>query len=506
MNTSLRRIGLVLAWLAPLVLIANVTYVQAWWSIELRNNAHNKRALYREYSEPRGKITAGGTLLAYSDPSDDRFHYLRKYNDPLIYAPVTGYYSMLFDRTELELKENDVLNGTDPRLFSQRLLDFLSSHGQRGGMVNTTLDAKLQEVAYRQLSSGCPGGCVGSVVAIDPKNGAILAMASSPSYDPNQLSSHNLDETAKYYESLSRDPNHPLLNRAIDQAYPPGSTFKIVTTAAALSYGISPDVKLTASGSIPLPGTASATIPNYGGQTCPDAIGGEVTLRQAFAYSCNTAFVQLMTQKVPNADAVLRGMATQLQLTEKQSIPMSVVPSQLVSPEEPDLLQKDPAALGQSVIGQRDVQLTPLMNAEITACVANGGFLARPFVVRQEFGPDLKPLSDDQTTRSVLVPAMRPQTAKTLTDFMVESERRSGGKGKDPKLDIASKTGTADNPHNKSPYTWYVAFAPASRPVIALAVLVEGSDALGPGATGASVAGPIGRAVIAQALADRGQR
>ena len=506
MNTSLRRVGLALAWFAPLILIANLTFVQAWWSIDLRKNHQNRRALYQEYSEARGRITAAGTLLAYSDPSDDRFRYLRKYNDPMVYAPITGYYSMLFDKTGLELKENAVLDGTDERLFSQRLLDFLASHGQRGGVVNTTIDAKLQEVAYRQLTSGCPGGCVGAVVALNPKNGAILAMASAPSYDPNQLASHDFDGTAKYYDSLSKDPKQPLLNRAIDQAYPPGSTFKVVTTAAALSYGISPDIRLTAAGSIPLPGTASATLPNYGGETCPDSVGGEVTLRQAFAYSCNTAFVQLMTQKVPNAEAVLRGMATQLRLNDKQSIPMSVVPSQLVSPEEPNLLQKDAAALGQSVIGQRDVQLTPLMNAEITACVANGGYLATPFVVQQEFGPDLKPLGDDKTTRSVLVPAMRPQIAKTLTDLMVEAERRSGGKGKDPKLEIASKTGTADNPHNKSPYSWYVAFAPASHPQIALAVLVEGSDALGPGATGASVAGPIGRAVIAQALADREQR
>ncbi|MGL6234145.1 MAG: penicillin-binding transpeptidase domain-containing protein [Segniliparus sp.] len=506
MNTSLRRVGLVLAWLFPLILIANMTFVQAWWSVSLRKNPQNRRALYHEYSEPRGKITAGGTLLAYSDPSDDRFLYLRKYNDPMAYAPITGYYSMMRGKTGLELKENAVLDGTDDRLFSQRLLDFLASHGQRGGMVNTTIDAKLQEVAYQQLSAGCPGGCVGAVVALDPRNGAVLAMASAPSYDPNQLSSHNLDDTSKYYDTLSHDPNRPLVNRAIEEAYPPGSTFKVVTTAAALSYGISPDIRLTAAGSIPLPGTATATIPNYGGETCPDSVGGEVTLRQAFAYSCNTAFVQLMTQKVPNAEAVLRGMATQLQLTDKQAVPMSVVPSQLVSPDEPNLLQKDAAALGQSVIGQRDVRLTPLMNAEITACVANGGFLARPFVVQQEFGPDLKPLGDDQTKRSVLVPAMRPQIAKTLTDLMVEAERRAGGKGKDPKLEIASKTGTADNPNNKSPYSWYVAFAPASHPVIALAVLVEGSDALGAGATGASVAGPIGRAVIAQALADGGQR
>jgi peptidoglycan glycosyltransferase len=208
---------------------------------------------------------------------------------------------------------------------------------------------------------------------------------------------------------------------------------------------------------------------------------------------------------MPNAAAALRGMATQMKITEEQKIPMPVVQSQLVDPSTPNLFN-DEAALAQSAIGQRDVRLTPLMNAEIAACVANGGYLYRPHLVAQEFGPDLKPLGDKELDQRVLGSAMKPAVAKGVAGLMVEAEMRAGGAGKDPKLDIASKTGTADNPADPSPYTWYIAFAPAERPVIALAVLVEGSSALGPGATGAKVAAPIGRAVIAQALADKGLR
>ena len=290
MNTSLRRISIAIMGLIVL-LLANATLTQVFRADGLRSDPRNQRVLLDEYSRQRGQISAGGQLLAYSTSTDGHFRFLRVYPNPKAYAPVTGFYSLLYSSTGLERAEDTVLNGSDERLFGRRLADFFTGRDPRGGNVATTINPQVQQAAWDAMQKGCNGGpCKGSVVALEPSTGKILGMVSSPSYDPNLLASHDGNVQSDSWQQLRDDPDSPLVNRAISETYPPGSTFKVITTAAALANGATPDTQVTAAARIPLP-DSTATLENYGGATC----GNDPTasLRTAFAKSCNTAFVDL---------------------------------------------------------------------------------------------------------------------------------------------------------------------------------------------------------------------
>lgn len=488
MNTSLRRISLTIMALIVL-LLANATITQVFTADGLRTDPRNQRVLLDEYSRQRGQISAGGELLAYSVSTNGRFRFLRVYPEPQAYAPVTGFYSLSYSSTGLERAEDTILNGSDERLFGRRLADFFTGRDPRGGNVTTTINPRVQEAAWEAMSEGCSGKpCKGSVVALEPSTGKILAMVSSPSYDPNRLASHNLDEQARAWQQLRDNRDNPLVNRAISETYPPGSTFKVITTAAALQNGADPSTTLTAAPRIPLP-DSTATLQNFGGSTCGG--GPTTTLREAFARSCNTAFVELGIDT--GADA-LRKTAQSFGLDEMPApIPLQVAES-TVGPIG------DKAALGMSSIGQRDVALTPLQNAVVAATIANKGVTMRPYLVDSLRGPDLANIS--ATSPSEERRAVTPQVASTLTDLMVGAEQMTQQKGAIAGVQIASKTGTAEHgsdPRNTPPHAWYIAFAPAQAPKVAVAVLVEnGGDRLA--ATGGALAAPIGRATIAAAL------
>ena len=290
MNTSLRRISVTVMALMVLLLL-NATMTQVFAADGLRADPRNQRVLLDEYSRQRGQIIAGGQLLAYSVATDSRFRFLRVYPNPTVYAPVTGFYSLRYSSTGLERVEDPVLNGSDERLFGRRLADFFTGRDPRGGNVDTTIIPRVQQAGWDAMQQGCGGPpCKGAVVALEPSTGKILAMVSSPSYDPNLLASHDPEVQAQAWQRLRDDPDNPLTNRAISETYPPGSTFKVITTAAALQAGATDTEQLTAAATIPLPGS-TATLENYGGKPC----GNEptVSLSQAFALSCNTAFVQL---------------------------------------------------------------------------------------------------------------------------------------------------------------------------------------------------------------------
>ncbi|MCW1957119.1 MAG: D,D-transpeptidase PbpA, partial [Mycobacterium sp.] len=290
MNTSLRRISMMVMALIVLLLI-NATVTQVFRADALRTDPRNQRVLLDEYSRQRGQITASGQLLAYSVSTNGHYRYLRVYPEPAVYAPVTGFYSLRFSSTGLERAEDTVLNGSDERLFGKRLADFFTGRDPRGGNVDTTLVPRVQQAAWQAIQQGCGGGpCKGSVVALEPSTGKILAMVSSPSYDPNLLAAHDTEAQGQAWQQLRDDPNSPLTNRAISERYPPGSTFKVITTAAALQAGISENEQLTAAPQIPLP-NSTATLENYGGAPCGSA--PKAPLREAFERSCNTAFVEL---------------------------------------------------------------------------------------------------------------------------------------------------------------------------------------------------------------------
>ncbi|MDF2826470.1 MAG: pbpA [Mycobacterium sp.] len=488
MNNSLRRISLTVMALIVL-LLANATLTQVFTADGLRADPRNQRVLLDEYSRQRGQISAGGQLMAYSVSTDGRYRFMRTYPNPFVYAPITGFYSLSYSSTGLERAEDTVLNGSDQRLFGRRLADFFTGRDPRGGNVDTTIVPRVQQAGWDAMQQGCNDGpCAGAVVALEPSTGKILALVSSPSFDPNQLATHDVAKQAEAWEQLRDDPNSPLTNRAISERYPPGSTFKVVTTAAALESGIDVGAPLTAAPSIPLP-DSTATLANYGNNPCGS--GQTASLQEAFARSCNTAFVQLGLRL---GSEPLRKAAESFGLDDPPpAIPLQVVES-TVGPIA------DRAALGMTSIGQKDVAMTPLQNAGIAATVANGGVTMKPYLVDSLKGPDLTSIST--TAPEQQQRAVSPQVAAKLTDLMVAAEQNTNQKGAISGVQIASKTGTAEHgtdPRNTPPHAWYIAFAPAKDPKVAVAVLVEnGGDRLD--ATGGAVAAPIGRAVIAAAL------
>ena len=489
MNASLRRISVTVMALIVLLLL-NATYTQVFTADGLRADPRNQRVLLDEYSRQRGQITASGQLLAYSVATDSRFRFLRVYPNPAVYAPITGFYSLRYSSTGLERAEDPVLNGSDERLFGRRLADFFTGRDPRGGNVDTTIRPRVQQAGWDAMQQGCGGPpCKGAVVALEPSSGKILAMVSSPSYDPNLLASHNPEEQAQAWQRLRDDADSPMTNRAISETYPPGSTFKVITTAAALQAGATTDEPLTAEPEIPLP-NSTATLENYGGTPCGNG-GTTVPLSQAFALSCNTAFVQLGL--ATGADA-LRSMAHSFGLdTTPGVIPLQVAESTVG-------IIPDAAALGMSAIGQKDVALTPLENAEVAATIANAGVTMQPYLIDNLKGPDLSDISTTAPYQQRR--AVSPQVAAKLTELMVGAEKVAQQKGAIPGVQIASKTGTAEHgtdPRHTPPHAWYIAFAPAQTPRVAVAVLVEnGGDRLS--ATGGALAAPIGRAVIEAAL------
>lgn len=401
---------------------------------------------------------------------------------------MTGFYSLRYSSTGLERAEDPLLNGSDQRLFGRRLADFFTGRDPRGGNVDTAINPRIQQAGWDAMQQGCGGPCKGAVVALEPSTGKILALVSSPSYDPNLLASHDPEAQAEAWKDLRDDPSSALTNRAISETYPPGSTFKVITTAAALQAGATENDQLTAAANIPLP-DSTATLENYGGAPCGS--GQTVSLREAFAKSCNTAFVQL---GISTGAAALRSMAHAFGLdTPPSAIPLQVAES-TVGPIP------DAAALGMSSIGQKDVALTPLQNAQIAATIANGGVVMRPYLVDGLKGPDLANIST--TAPHQQRRAVSPQVAAKLTELMVGAEQVAQQKGAIPGVQIASKTGTAEHgtdPRHTPPHAWYIAFAPAQAPKVAVAVLVEnGADRLS--ATGGALAAPIGQAVIEAAL------
>ncbi len=487
MNTSLRRISMMVMALI-VVLLINATITQVFRADGLRSDPRNQRVLLDEYSRQRGQITASGQLLAYSVSTSGHYRFLRVYPEPFAYAPVTGFYSLRFSSTGLERAEDPILNGSDERLFGKRLADFFTGRDPRGGNVDTTLLPRVQKAAWEAMAQGCTGGCKGSVVALEPSTGKILSMVSAPSYDPNLLAIHDSEAQGQAWQQLRDDPGGPLTNRAISERYPPGSTFKVITTAAALQAGMSENERLTAAPQIPLP-NSTATLENYGGTPCGDE--PTAPLSEAFERSCNTAFVQLGIRIGAEA---LRSTADSFGFdTPPTAIPLQVAESTVGE-------MTDAAAVGMSSMGQKDVAVTPLQNAMVAAAIANGGVVMQPYLVDRLEGPDLADISF--TAPQEQRRAVSAQVAAKLTNLMVGAEKFTQQNGAIPGVQIASKTGTAEHgtdPRNTPPHAWYIAFAPAQNPKVAVAVLVEnGGDRLS--ATGGALAAPIGRATIAAAL------
>ncbi|WCZ35616.1 Penicillin-binding protein A [Corynebacterium heidelbergense] len=478
MNKSIRAVTL-FSFLLIVALIANLTYIQAFQTKSLAENPLNNRQFLEMKHRPRGQISAGGQVLAES-VADAEGMYDRRYPyNPQAFGSVVGYASDRFGAAGIEQSQNSILTGEDDSLFAKRTWDNLTGKPTQGANVELTLLPAVQETAFNELSSK---GYSGSVVAIRPSTGDVLAMASTPSFDPSAIASPDPDASAAAFNALSQDSNAPLLDRATQQTQPPGSTFKVITTAAALQSGDNKNTPVTAANKITLPDTAT-TLENYNGETCGS--GSQTTLYEAFRRSCNAPFVQLATK---NGADVFRKTANAFGIGGDYP--------QLGLPVETSRLGDlpDGAALGQSAIGQRDVALTPLQNAINAATIANGGVRMQPHLIHQITGADLKPLRT--YTPKVADRAISKEVADQEKELMLAAEKWANGQS-----NIASKTGTAEHgedSRSSKPHTWYIAFSTEAD--VAVAVLVENGGDLGQEATGNSVAGPIGRAVINSAV------
>jgi len=486
-NTPVRRIAIAVMAMV-LLLMANLTYVQVIKAGDYRDDPRNQRVLLAEYGRKRGQISAGNEVLADSVPTDDALQYQWQYPDGPVYAPLTGYYSVIYGASGLERASDSVLNGSDDRLFVRRLSDLITGRDPAGGNVVLTIEPEVQKAAYDALQSK---GYTGSVVALRPQTGEILAMASTPSYDPSPLASHKAGDQKGAWSALNDADPPQLTNRAISQTYPPGSTFKLIDVAAALSSGrYDPQSPLTAARQITLQGT-NTTLQNFNGNQCGS--GETATLREALQRSCNTAFATLAADL---GEQAIRDQATAFGIGQAvEPIPLTVQPSTVG--DIPDV-----ASLEQSAIGQRDVALTPLQNAMVVAAIANGGQVMQPHLVKEIQGPELQTVQTTDPDR--IGQAVDGGVARTITDLMVNNENSYSNSGKITGVQIAAKTGTAEHgadPKSTPPHVWYVAFAPAYDPQVAVAVVVEnGGDRNNLEATGGLVAAPIGRAVIRAAL------
>ncbi|TVT60553.1 penicillin-binding protein 2 [Amycolatopsis rhizosphaerae] len=482
MNKPMRRVGIAMLVMVVL-LLANITYIQVVKADDYRTDSRNQRVLLDEYARQRGSIVSqfDGQVLADVTATNDKLKFQRRYLNGPMYAPATGYYSVRYGSAGLERAEDDILNGSDPRLFVRRLSDMVTGRDPRGGNVQLTINPVVQQALYNAMTSH---GYTGAAVAMNPKTGEILGMVSTPSYDPNPLTSHDGTEQQQAWSNYTKDPKNPMLNRAISETYPPGSTFKLVVAAAELENGASPDTPVSNAPNVTLPGT-STTLENYGGEVCPGT-----TFKDALAHSCNVPFATFAGQL--GADK-LRATAANFGIgMTNLTIPQKVVTSSLGDLDST-------AALYQSGIGQRDVRLTPLQDCLLAATVANGGMAMKPQLVKKLLAPDLSDLEGFTPEELTGKPALSAANAEILKQMMEASEDNTKGLGKRADIKIASKTGTAEHgtdPKNTPPHAWYTAFAPADAPQIAVAVVVESGGNRGLEATGGTVAAEIGRAAI----------
>ncbi len=481
MNTPLRRLATVVLAMF-LVLAGSATYIQVFQAPSLNNDARNVRTLYREFGSARGPIVAGGTAIAQSVPVDDPFNYQRSYPDGELYSAVTGFFSIANGRSQLELAANDSLTGRGDQLFFSRVRDLLTGRSPEGAAVETTIVPAAQQAARAGL-----GDQQGAVVALDPRTGAILALVSTPGFDPNALAVHDTQAASDAYQALVAADGNPLRSNATQERYPPGSTFKLVTAAAALSSGAyTPDTLIASPRELALPGT-SATIQNFGGASCG---GDQVSLAEALRISCNTAFAQL------GMDLGAAALAEQAKAfgfgDSSLTVPLPVAAS--VFPDSPDAPQT-----AQSAIGQFDVQASPLQMAMVAAGIANGGEVMRPYLVQTIRAADLSVVHE--ASPEVYSRALSPANAAALTQLMVDVvERGTGTAARIDGVGVAGKTGTAQTTDEAAPHAWFTAFAPADDPRVAVAVLVEHGGSLGNDATGGRLAAPIARAVIQAVL------
>ncbi|MGW4382881.1 penicillin-binding transpeptidase domain-containing protein [Kitasatospora sp. NPDC004531] len=465
-----------------IVLAVQGTRVQVFQKDELDHNSANQRAVIQRYAQPRGNLIVGRPVTG-SAATGGRLAYRRTYTDGPLYAAVTGYSSQLYGNTQLEGVYDDLLTGTDPRLAGWAVWDAITRRQQPGGDVVTTIDPAVQRAAMQGL-----GGQQGAVAAIEPATGRILALASAPSYDPGSIAGANGQDA---WAKLQADPDQPMLNRALRQIYPPGSTFKVVTAAAVLANGTVGDIHTPTGAPYPyvLPGTTTTL--NNDTAAC-DREG--LSLDEAMTLSCNSVLGWLGEQTGLDRMAA---MAERFGFNDaKLDTPVRAARSNF----DTDM---NSSQLALSSIGQYDTAASPLVMAMVAAGVAAGGEVMHPQLVDRLTKADGTQVQLMRPTlyRQAFGPGVAAQLRRLMVDVV---ENGTGGNARIPGVEVGGKTGTAEHGvgNTGTPYAWFIAWArPAGStdtPPVAVAVVVADSEATD--VTGGGLAAPIAKAVMQAAL------
>ena len=483
MNKPLRRIA-VFCGLLVLALLVRDNWIQYVMADDLRTDSDNRRVAIERYATPRGDIIVDGkAITGYTETTSGDFKFKRTYKDGAMWAPVTGFVSQAYGANQLENLEDGILTGNDDRLFFRNTLDMITGKPKEGGNVVTTLNAAAQKAAYDGLKERGKG----AVVALEPSTGKILAMASYPSYDPGTIAGGG-ESDEKAWKALDKknNPADPMLNRALREVYPPGSTFKVVTAAAALENGLYGDADEKTDSPLPWVMTGTTTeLKNEGNIPCKNA-----TLREALRVSCNTVFGKI------GADLKNEKMleeAKKFGFTEEQFTPVRSSASVFSD-------NMEPSQVALSSIGQFNTAATPLQMAMVASAVANDGTLMKPYMVDELQASNVDVIEKtDPEEYSQPLSAKNAQILQSMMETVVEK-----GTGTTAKIGngvtVGGKTGTAQHGENnsKNPYAWFISYAKlgdGSKPV-AVAVVVEDEKAVREDISGSGLAAPIAKSVM----------
>jgi peptidoglycan glycosyltransferase len=478
-----------------IVLFATLNYWQVERKEDLDARFDNDRRITREFNRPRGEIvTADGVVVAESQPNPpgSENKYQRRYPTGELFANVTGYLTKGFGATGLEKTEGDVLVGTTAAQQVLGLADLVTGETDASGTVVLTMRSDLQQVAREAL-----GSRQGSVVLLDPNTGALQAMWSYPSFDPNLIATPDFEQAGNVLELLQQTPGNPLRPRAYQDRFMPGSTFKVLTTSIGLEDGTIDLQSSWPDESQWVPPQTDNPIENYAGTVC----GGD--LREVFSRSCNIPFAKTAVELGP--DTMVDGVA-RWGVGEQIPIDLPYPPAEVASTFGPTAnLDQNLPLLAIRGFGQESVQMVPLHMAMVAATVANEGRMMKPYVVDERLDHSGRVL--DRTEPEVWKEPITASTAETLTELMelVATEGTAsccialeGG------IPVAAKTGTAQLNEEGEPeesHAWTIAFAPADDPQYAVAVIIEGTDAEISASTGGQLAGPVAKTVLDAALA-----
>jgi penicillin-binding protein A len=505
-NRRIRRLGIALVALFGL-LFAQVSYLQVFAAGRISGNPANaRRQIIAEYQVDRGQIlTADGTVIALSKPTTGHaaLRYARIYPQGPLYAGVTGFYSQIYGRTELEQAMNSYLSGDAPELTVSTFADLVLGRPKKGGSVFTTIDSRLQQAAFDAL-----GSYSGAVVVFDPRYGDIKALVSNPTFDPNELSTQDSSAARAAWERLNADPTTPLLSRANDELFPPGSTFKMITASAAIENGFGLDSHWPNPHELDLP-LSTGTIQNFGGETCPG--GSTTTLLTAFTDSCNVIFGEIGLKLGADelaAQARAFGFCPTDPPTQTECIAPTFptpIPSATGRFPVPAYFQQNDPLVAISAIGQDNDLANPLQMVMVASAIANGGLMMQPRLVTEIRDPQgrvirqFAPVEYGRPISRDTADAMRTMMVSVVTSGTGQAAQISG-------LVVAGKTGTAQHGGpGTAPHAWFVCFAPAGPddvPTIAVAVIVLDGGDLGSEATGGQIAAPIAQQVIEAFLAE----